>query len=331
MADVQTGYAAVRTAAGLIMRDDRRIVRVHGRDPVKMVNGLVTNDVLNAPVDRAVYAALLTPRGRMVGVGRVLRHGADLLLEVDAGALEGVLAHLKKFVPPLFAKFEDASAAYALAGVYGPTSHALAERVLGRLERELAEDDALQVVYGERSVQVIGTRYAGVAGLDLLVAMEDAEQIHAEFLAVGATPLAAAALDVLRIEAGQPRWGAELDETVIPLEAGLQARAISTSKGCYTGQEVIIRILHRGHVNWQLRGLLLGDAPVPARDTTLHVPGAAKSVARVTSACVSPRLQQTIALAYVRREIEPSTRLEFHDSDATAQVVELPFGELAAP
>src|SRR5690606_15899076 len=121
----------------------------------------------------------------------------------------------------------------------------------------------------------------------------------------GAHACGHAALDVLRIEAGVPRWGAELDETTIPLEAELGERAISTTKGCYTGQEVIIRILHRGHVNWHVRGLRLGDAPVPARGATLTRSDTDKSVARITSACVSPRFDQTIALGYVRREVEP--------------------------
>ena len=126
-----------------------------------------------------------------------------------------------------------------------------------------------------------------------------------------------------------PRWGAELSEDTIPLEAGLGERAISTTKGCYTGQEVIIRILHRGHVNWHLRGLLLGDAPVPAHHSTLTRPDVEKPVARITSACVSPRFDQTIALGYVRREVEPPAGLVFVDTKAPAHVVALPFAGTA--
>lgn len=318
-------YEAARTAAGVIVRDDRRIVRVHGRDPVKMVHGLVTNDVQNASAEQAVYAVLLTPKGRMVGDMRVLRQDGELLLDVDAGALDGVLAHLKKFVPPLFAKFEDVSADYAVLGVYGPSSHEVVRKVIGSLERALGADDAARVAYGERSIHAIGTAYTGDAGIDLLVAAADAEQVHAALLSAGAAHLETETLELLRIEAGQPRWGAELDENVIPLEAGLKDRAISMTKGCYTGQEVIIRILHRGHVNWELRGLLLGASPVPARGTTLHRPGETKSVARVTSAAISPRHGQTIALAYVRREVESGAPLEMEGTENVAEVVTLPF------
>lgn len=114
---------------------------------------------------------------------------------------------------------------------------------------------------------------------------------------------------------------------MIPLEAGLRERAISTTKGCYTGQEVIVRILHRGHVNRELRGLLLGDAPAPAHGASLSLPDADKSVGYVTSACASPRLGQTIALAYVRREVGPGATV-LVDGHA-ARVVELPFAGAA--
>lgn len=322
---LRSEYEAARSAAGVIVRDDRRIVRVHGRDPVKMVHGLVTNDVQNMSAEQAVYAVLLTPKGRMVGDMRVLRQDADLLLDVDAGALDGVMAHLKKFVPPLFAKFDDVSADYAMLGVYGPASQEVVEKVVGPLARELGADDAARVTYGEGSIHAIGTRYPGDAGIDLLVTAADAEQVHAALLSAGAAHMEPETLEVLRIEAGQPRWGAELDENVIPLEAGLKDRAISMTKGCYTGQEVIIRILHRGHVNWELRGLLLGASPVPARGATLHRPGETKSVARVTSAAVSPRYGQTIALAYVRREVEAGAQLEMEGAEHVAEVVTLPF------
>src|SRR5690606_16123053 len=146
-------------------------------------------------------------------------------------------------------------------------------------------------------------------GFDVIVRSDVAERVWERLTEAGARPAGHATLDVLRIEAGSPRWGAELDETTIPLEAGLRERAISETKGCYTGQEVIIRILHRGHVNWLLRGILLGDAAAPARDTPLLDPGAGRKVGRITSAAWSPKHSQTIALGYVRREVEPGTEL----------------------
>ena len=118
--------------------------------------------------------------------------------------------------------------------------------------------------------------------------------------------------------------GAERDDTTNPREADLLARAISTNKGCYTGQEVIIRVLHRGHVNRHLRSLLLGDAATPARGTELFAPDTGRAVGRITSAAWSPKHGQTIALGYVRREIEPPAEVRLGGADGpAARVAEL--------
>jgi folate-binding protein YgfZ len=150
-------------------------------------------------------------------------------------------------------------------------------------------------------------------------------KLFAELVSAGAQPAGHATLDVLRIENARPIWGAELDEDVIPLEADLAERAISETKGCYTGQEVIVRILHRGHVNRHLRGIRLGNQPVPARGTELFQSDG-KKVGVITSACVSPQHEETIGLAYVRREIAPPSilRLGRHDG-AKVRVITLPF------
>ena len=284
-------YDDARNNAALIERTDRAVTRMYGRDPVRMIQGLVTNDVANAPIDTPVYAAFLTPKGKMVGDARVIRRANnDVWIEADTAALENIEAHLKKSVPPLFARAERLADARVI-GVYGPR----AQEVKIASELQLA------------------TSYTGTAGIDFIV-RGDAE--------IPELPrLSFEELDVLRIEAGSPRWGAELTEDVIPLEAGLRESAISESKGCYTGQEVIIRILHRGHVNRNLRGLLLGDAE-PATAEIRNRDG--KVVGKITSVCKSPLLQQTIALAYVRREVLPGESVSL-DNAATATVVELPF------
>ncbi|MEO5509142.1 MAG: glycine cleavage T C-terminal barrel domain-containing protein [Longimicrobiales bacterium] len=312
--------------ASVLRRTDRALLRVYGRDPVRIVQGIITNDIANAPADRAVYAALLTPKGRMVADVRVVRRGADLLLDVPASALDALLALFKRTVPPLFARFEDVTANHAMIGVYGPDALRAVVAVLGSLPVLAGTDGFAAVEHDGGTVEVLTTNDTGSGDVDLIVPVEISSSIEDALHAAGATHIDASTLDVLRIEAGTPRWGAELDETTIPLEAGLQSRAISTGKGCYTGQEVIIRILHRGHVNWQLRGFLLGDAPAPSAGATLTRSGETKTVARITSAAVSPRYAQTIALGYARREIEPGTVLQLADG-GTATVIHLPFGE----
>ena len=321
--DPAAEYHAARTGAVAAERSDRSIVRVHGRDPVRMIQGLISNDIVNAPPDRAVYAAVLTPKGKMVADVRVLRHGPDLLLETAADAAEGLMQHLRKFVPPLFAKFESADAAWGELGVYGPGARAVLSDALGMtFPGEPTEDDLRAGTVADAPVIAIATSYFGVPGFDLVVAAAALEAVWQTLVSAGARPAGSATLDVLRIEAGSPRWGAELTDTTIPLEAGLRERAISETKGCYTGQEVIIRILHRGHVNWVLRHILLGDTTAPAAESALVRGEDGRKVGRITSAAWSPRLDQTLALGYVRREVEPGATLHIESVDGPVATVE---------
>ncbi len=284
-------YADARDRAALIERTDRAVTRLYGRDPLRMIQGLVTNDVAGAPVDTPVYAAFLTPKGKMVGDARVIRRAnGDVWIEANSTALENIEAHLKKSVPPLFARAERMAEA-RVVGVYGPRS------------ADVQIPSELQ----------LATSYTGDAGVDIIILGEPA---------LPDLPLLTFDdLETLRIEAGSPRWGSELTEDVIPLEAGLRAAAISESKGCYTGQEIIIRILHRGHVNRHLRGLLMGDVGITKDVEITNTDG--KAIGKVTSVCKSPLLQQTIALAYVRREVAPGESVNV--GGAAATVVELPF------
>jgi folate-binding protein YgfZ len=286
-------YAAAREEAALIERTDRAVVRLYGRDPLRMIQGLVTNDVANAAVDTPVYAAFLTAKGKMVGDARIIRRATgDVWIEADTAALANIEEHLRKSVPPLFARAERIADAHVV-GVYGPRSG----------DVQIPSDLKLP------------TSYTGGAGFDFVVrgeaALPDLPRLTFE------------ELETLRIEAGVPRWGAELTEDVIPLEAGLRQAAISETKGCYTGQEVIIRILHRGHVNRHLRGLLLGDGEIAGDGEITNADG--KVVGKVTSVCASPMLQQAIALAYVRREVAPGATVNV--GSVTATVVELPFSK----
>jgi tRNA-modifying protein YgfZ len=285
-------YAAARSGAALIERVDRGVSRLYGRDPVRMIQGLVTNDVANAPLDTPVYAAFLTPKGKMVGDARVIRRASEIWIEADTAALQNIEAHLKKSVPPLFARAERLTDLRVI-GVYGPASADV------KMDAELK----------------LATSYTADPGFDFLV--------RGDAVLPDLPRLSFDDLEILRIEAGSPRWGAELTEDVIPLEAGLRSVAISETKGCYTGQEVIIRILYRGHVNRHLRGLLLGGSAVPPRDTEVVRAVDQKVIGKITSACGSPMLQQAIAMAYIRREIEPGQTVMVAGSEA--KVIELPF------
>lgn len=332
--DPAAEYAAAQNGAIVVDRPDRLVLRVHGRDPVRMLHGLVTNDVAGTAEGGSVYAAMLTPKGRMIADLRVIRRpGAELLLVVDAGARQAVVDHLRKSVPPLFAKQEDAGDRWAVLTLIGPSAASLLENVLDGFSPPEASEPLAREVASTAQFQgdeVIAVLAGGDGGWEILAAPATLPALWHAIAAAGATPAGHATLEVLRIEAGRPRWGAELDVDVIPLEAGLRHKAISETKGCYTGQEVIIRILHRGHVNRHLRGLLLGDTTAPAPGTSLVRAEDGRSLGKLTSACFSPRMGQTVALGYLRREVEPGSTVRLDTVDGhEARVVELPFSPAA--
>jgi folate-binding protein YgfZ len=328
-------YRAVREAAGVAVRNERAHVRLWGKDPVRMMHGLVTNDLLKAPPDRAVYAAMLSPKGRMIADLRIFRRttaeGTEVLLDLAGEALNGTREHLKKFVPPMFARWADASGEIVALGAYGPSARDVLARALAADVPALEEDATVEATFSGEPLLIAGTREVGLeTGYDLFAPASTAAGLWRALTGAGGRPVGFGALETLRVEAGRPRYGADLGEDTIPTEAyetsGLMPRAISFNKGCYTGQEVIIRIAHRGHVNRHLRGLLLGDVPAPAADTPLLHPETGKKSGVITSVAFSPLLGQTVALGYVRREIEPGGTLRVGaEGGPLATVAALPF------
>ena len=254
---------------------------------------------------------IIIPLLTIIGILFWFLLGGAVLVETAAGAQQALREHLRKYVPPLFARVED-HAGLAVVGVYGPAAHVL---VSGPATG--AGEDATTPFIVLPPLDVLEAE-----GADILVSVADVAAMVGRLAAAGAVAAGLDVVQLLRLEAGLPAWGAELDESVIPLEAGLKERAISTSKGCYTGQEVIIRILHRGHVNRMLRGLDIGDGPPPAVGSSVTLPGEERSVGKVTSAAASPGRHRTLALAYVRREVPVGATVEVAGLPAT--VLEIP-------
>jgi folate-binding protein YgfZ len=337
--DPAAEYWAVRDAAGVVDRDDLAHLVLSGRDPVRMVQGLITNDLESAPVERAVYGAMLTPKGRTIAELRSWKEpgagGVEVHLDLPREVLAATTEHLRRSVPPLYARWRDASEALGTIGVYGPHSHELLSAVLPERVPVLGEDDLTLLEGAGATIRLIGTRYSGGEGYDLIAERPILRDLQARLLSEGkqsgVLPVGFAALETLRIEAGRPRGGHELTEETIPTEAfestGLMDRAISFGKGCYTGQEVIVRIAHRGHVNRLLRGLLLQQgASGAARGVRIFHPETGRDVGWITSVAESPRMRAPVALAFVRREVAPgeAVRLE-HAAGPEARVQALPF------
>jgi folate-binding protein YgfZ len=317
----------------VVERVDIVRLRVWGQDPERMLNGLLTNDLARMTPERAVYAALLTPKGKMISDGRVIpsvTEGStkELRLDVPKVALPALTEHFNRFLPPRFARWEVVEG--QTFGVYGPHSGALLNAVFGMAPQP--DEDSLATITRDGSgISLISTGIAGVFGSDVSVGADQAEAVHNELIQAarmldgGRCPFER--FEVARIEAGRPRYGVDMTDETLPAEVfesiGQMERAVSFNKGCYTGQEVVVRIAHRGHVNRLLRGLLLGEAPSPPPGTPLVHVETGRPLGVTGSATLSPALSQTIAMGYVRREVSPGETVLVGDHPAV--VADLPF------
>ena len=336
MADLFTpgpDYDAALWGATVGVRRDRGFLEVTGRAPRDMLNGLLTNSLPSPPVGEAggalsgsvVYSALLDPKGKMITDLRVFCSSKDgIILDLPSVGFDGARAHFQKFLPPRLAKVENRSDYLTLLTLMGPEAPALLARVasqlgvsgpvegMGRLRE--GEELLLPSSRGE-NFRVIRNGESHADGWDLLLPAAVSEEVRDRLDAGGAVPLSAQTLGILRLEKGRPTFGKDMDESTIPLEAGIQSRAVDDGKGCYTGQEVIIRIRDRGHVNKELRGLLLEELPVQDRGGELFQPNRDKSIGWITSSVFSPAFGQSIALGYLRRGVDPGAEVRVGSMD----------------
>lgn len=320
-------YEQLRTDAGLVDRSSRLRMTFIGAQAAATLNGLCTSDVLALQPGHGQYAAALTVKGKVLADVRIFQRAADsFLVDVPAAAAEGFASMVRKYVNPRLARYADVSASVACVGVAGPHARQVLAHALGCSPATidlLAPFAHCEVPFHETSVLVARADDYGVDGFDCFVAAAIVPLLRDALTASGAAPASSAAIDVLRIEAGRPAWGVDMTDDTLLHEAGLDSLdAVSYTKGCYTGQEVVARVHFRGHVNRVLRGLLLASPP----DGDARVIAGDADVGDVRSRAVSPRLG-AIALAMLRRTVEPGTAVTVRSSggDALATVVALPF------
>ena len=338
-------YRAVRGGAGMIPRTTRGLLAVEGADRADFLQGLLTNDVAGLTAGAGCYAAYLTPQGRMLADMDVFNLGERILLDVDGAGAPALAARLDSLIFTEEATVADWSGTHASCGVHGPAALDVAAAALERLGagreaasavRGLEPHGCLEAPAGGVAVAAARGDELGVPGLALIARRDDAGALRAALAAAGGTEIGAPAADAVRVESGRPAFPVDMDAETIPLEAGIEGRAISLEKGCYVGQEVIIRVLHRGggRVARKLVGLTLAaaggaaspDVQVPARGAAINHDG--RPVGKVTSAVVSPMLDRVIALGYVPRALaEAGTRVdvELGGNPAGAVVTGLPF------
>lgn len=322
--DISSGYAALRGGAALVARPSGRLI-VRGADRRAYLQGLLTNDIAALVPGTGCYAAMLTAQGRMITDMRVLELGDAILLDVPRHLAAPIREHLDRFVFAEDVQVEDATDSRAEVGVYGPRAFDVLQSapIEGVAPGTLFASTRVRV--GGRQTILVNSDDIGVPGFDLIVTDEEAGPVRSALAAAGAVAASGEDVEAVRVESGRPLFGVDMDAETIPLEAGLDERAISRTKGCYVGQEVIVRVLDRGHgrVARRLVGLgLPAEAAVPAGGTAIL--SDAKEIGRITSAVWSPSLAHPIALGYVHRDfVEPGTPLSAGGSAAT--VFALPF------
>lgn len=320
-------YRALREGAGLVDRRGRGRLSLTGEDRRSYLHGLLTNDIAVLGPGQGCYAALLSPQGRMIADMRVLELGDAVLMDLDRTAAATVLERLQTFVFSEDVAVVDVTETLAQLGVYGPSAlSAVAGAAGGNADalRALPLYGSMRLVQDGGSITIVRSDDYGIPGFDLFVASSRFDALASSMRSEGAVDVDPAVVEAVRVESGRPLFGTDMDEQTIPLEAGIENRAISLTKGCYVGQEIIIRVLHRGHgrVARKLVGITMdAAAPPPARGDRIRAGD--RDIGAVTSAATSPTLGKSIALGYVHRDFtEPGTPVSVvHDQSVVHAVV----------
>lgn len=309
--ELDAQYRQLREECGLLERPGRGAIDALGPDAAEYLQGQVTNDVEALATGEGQYAALLDRKGHMQADLRILRVADDaLLLDTEPGTKDVALRHLTMYSIGRDVQIGDATAERAFISLIGPRAAEFAGTA--PLPEFANEPTKLAGV----DVLAVGTR----DGIDLLYPAEERDRVVGALTEAGAVEVSPEAVEIVRIEAGVPRFGAEMDAGTMPAEAAIVEQAVSFTKGCYIGQETVARLHYKGKPNKHLRGLKLSAAATPGAALKLGD----KEVGTLGGAVVSPALGP-IGLAIVRREAEPGTELLVGEDGVTAEVVALPF------
>jgi tRNA-modifying protein YgfZ len=328
-ADERAEYEALRRRAIVVDRSHRGRLRIFGEKSGEALTGLVTNDVLAMQPGHGQYAAALSSKGRIVADVRIFAGVASYLVDTSARAWPGLLGMVKKYVNPRVSGYRDDSHAIRDVGVFGVEARAIVASTTG----VSAEVLAALLPYAHMDVQLDGTAITiarspdiAIEGYELFIPFEIFDRVWEQAMDAGATPAGLGAWEIARVEAGRVEWGIDIDESTIPQEANFdELNAISYTKGCYIGQEVVARVHFRGHVNRHLRGLRAASTDAPPQGAQL-IDDSGNHVGDVRSSVASPRLGG-IAIGMVRREVEPGASLnaKWEGGERRVDVTTLPF------
>ena len=326
-------HAAIREAAGVLDLSFRGRLCLLGADRQSFLNGQVTNNVKDLKTGQGCYAALIAAKGKMQADLNIYILENEILLDFEPGLSETVKQRLEKYIIADDVQIVDVAPDYGLLSVQGPKSN----EVVNSLQLDFVLP-ARAMNFSSVKNETLGEIYlsnhprVGNTGFDLFIPTISlgavADKLIAAAQRIGGRACGWKAFDTARIEAGIPRFGTDMDETNLPPEAGLDSRAVSYTKGCYIGQEVIARIRTYGQVAKALRGLRLADdlKSLPRKGDKLYL--GEKEIGYITSAIASPAFKANIALGYVRREgnkIGTDLVLRNHDGESAVKIVDLPF------
>ena len=309
-------YAALHESAVIGAIAARGQVAVAGPERATFLQGLLTNETASLIPGRGCYAAWLTPQGRMLCDLHVLESGDMMLLDVPASDVIQTADRLEQFH---FSEDLQIAVLDTLRSVWlhGPS----AARMLGHEEyNSWPQYQNARVEFAGVPVVLARIDQLGVPGFVIFADAQQQDEVTRAIAAQGALHATPAILEAARVEARYPVFGTDMTSDTIPLEAGIEDRAISLTKGCYVGQEVIIRVLHRGHGRVARKLVQLqveGEAPSP----NAKVFAGDREIGFVTSAAKSPRLG-AIALGYLHRDfLTPGTGVEVDLGDIRARAV----------
>jgi folate-binding protein YgfZ len=317
-------YAAVRDGgAGLIDLSSRGRLRVSGSEATMFLNGLITNDMKTLAENRWMPAAFPTVQGRLIGAVRVVRLKDAFVIDTDAESHEAVLKTVSRFTLAGDFHVKDLTSETALLSVQGKRAVEVVEKVLKTSVSDLPRDGVLETNCQNTPVTIIRATHTAEDGFDILIDSTQGAQLRQALIDADAQVVSPDVFEVLRIEAGIARFGHDVDETNVVTETNLDD-AVSYTKGCYVGQEIIVRIKHRGHVAKKLTGLRF-QTEKRIEPGTIIKSSDGKEIGKLTSTAFSPKLEATIGLGYVRYEfLNPGTTVVI-EPEIQATTAELPF------
>ncbi len=301
-----TGYAALKKGAALVDRSDRKLLRLSGKDPVGMLDAILTN---NLPLGEnvGVYAMLLNSKGRIQTDLRVLKAAGEVLIDTEAEGAEAAKEILGRYAPFSRIKVEDLSEAdtpWSILGLYGPKT----KELLGSLDP--TEHETREGEIGGVTLLAAGVTVPAL-GYDLIGPAETLATACGHLLRAGAIPANHGAYETIRIASGIPRFGSDITPENFPGETGLLEQAVSFEKGCYPGQETVARMHYRGHPNKQLYRFAIEEpSPTPGEPIVQN----GKNIGAITSVAPLHVDERILALGYLSRNADPKTPLRAGDN-----------------